>query len=87
VPCVHRFQISLGVFSPGLPGGMFSNLNLNLGKLRRALEWKMLICFMAIWNILQPFGIFYDHLLMVIWYIFPRFWYMLCLEKSGNPGI
>jgi hypothetical protein len=36
-------------------------------------DWKMLIYFMAIWNILQTSGIFYDHLIhfVFIWYIFP----------------
>jgi hypothetical protein len=42
---------------------------------------------MAIWYILQPFGIFYGRLvyLMVIWYIFYRFG-MLWKEKSGSPA-
>jgi hypothetical protein len=33
----------------------------------------MLIYFKAIWNILQTFGLFYDHLIYFafIWYIFP----------------
>jgi hypothetical protein len=37
----------------------------------------MLIFFKAIWNILQTFGPFYDHLIhsAYIWYIFFRFWY------------
>jgi hypothetical protein len=37
----------------------------NLGKLWRALVWKLLVYFKTIWNILRPFGIFYDHLLML----------------------
>jgi hypothetical protein len=39
----------------------------------RAIDWKMLIYFMAIWNILSTFGEFYDHLVnfVLIWYIFP----------------
>jgi hypothetical protein len=39
--------------------------------------------FMAIWNILRPFGIFYGHLVdfVVFCYIFG----MLYQEKSGNP--
>jgi hypothetical protein len=47
--------------------------NPSLGKFWRALDWKMLIYFMAIWNILQTFGIFYDHLVYFefIWSIFP----------------
>jgi hypothetical protein len=54
--------------------------NPDSGKFRRALDGKMLIYFMAIWNILQTFGAFYDHLVhfvfllvqfVFIWYIFP----------------
>jgi hypothetical protein len=48
----------------------FQTKNPNLGKFWRALDWKMLIYFTAIWNILQIFGIFYDHLAH-----FFRFWY------------
>jgi hypothetical protein len=50
----------------------FQTKNLNLGKFWWTLEWKMLKCFMAIWNILRTLGIFYDHLVhfMLIWYIF-----------------
>jgi hypothetical protein len=42
---------------------------------------------MAIWNILQPFGIFYDHLeyFTTIWYILP-FVVIMYQEKSGNPA-
>jgi hypothetical protein len=39
----------------------FQTKNPNLGKFLMALDWKMLIYFMAICNILQTFGIFYDH--------------------------
>jgi hypothetical protein len=51
----------------------FQTKNPNLGKFWRAVDWKMLIYFMAILNILQTFGIFYDHLVhfVFIWYIFP----------------
>jgi hypothetical protein len=41
----------------GLPDGLFSNQNPVLGKFWRTLEWKMLVYFMTIWNILRPFGI------------------------------
>jgi hypothetical protein len=49
----------------------FQTQNPNLGKFWRALDWKMLIYFMAIWIILQTFGIFYNHLVhfLFIWYI------------------
>jgi hypothetical protein len=53
----------------------FQTKNPSFGKCWRALDWKMLTCFMAVWNILQTFGIFYDHLahFVLIWYIFCRF--------------
>jgi hypothetical protein len=40
-------------------------------KFWRALEWKMLVYFTAIWNNLRPFGIFYGRLVhfVVNWYI------------------
>jgi hypothetical protein len=47
----------------------FQAKNTNLGKSWRAPDWKMLIYFMAIWNMLQTFEIFYDHLVH-----FFRFW-------------
>jgi hypothetical protein len=33
--------------------------NPNVGIFWRALEWKMLVLFFAIWNSLQPLDIFY----------------------------
>jgi hypothetical protein len=59
----------------------------NLDKFLRALDWKILIKFMAIWNIWLTFGIFYDHLvhLLLIWYIFAGFC-IIDQNKSGNPG-
>jgi hypothetical protein len=50
----------------------FQTKNPTLGKSWRALDWKMLIHFMAIGNILHTFGIFYDHLVqfVLIWYIY-----------------
>jgi hypothetical protein len=64
----------------------FQTKNPNLGKFWRVLDLKMLLYFMAIWNILQPFGIFYYHLVhfVFIWYIFSCFGIMY-QEKSGNP--
>jgi hypothetical protein len=41
-----------------------------LGKFWRAIECKVLVNFMAIWNILRSFGIFYVHLSIhveIIW--------------------
>jgi hypothetical protein len=52
------------LFQAGLPDGLFSHQNPNLGKLWMALAWKMLAYFMAIWKILRPFGTFYDHLVI-----------------------
>jgi hypothetical protein len=39
--------------------------NPNLVQIWRALELKMLVYFMAILKILQPLGIFCDHLVML----------------------
>jgi hypothetical protein len=62
----------------------FQTKNLNLGKFLRALDWKMLIYFMAIWNILRTF---YDHLVhfVLICYIFYGFG-VTYQQKSGNPA-
>jgi hypothetical protein len=65
----------------------FQTKNPDLGKFWRYLEWKMLVYFMTIWNILSPFGIIVGRLVKFVadWYIFPI---LVCLdqEKSGNPG-
>jgi hypothetical protein len=70
---------------PGLPDGIFSSQKSKFGKFLEGLATKDV---MAIWYILQPYGIFYGHLvyLLVIWYIFYRFG-MLWQEKSGYPEI
>jgi hypothetical protein len=54
---------------------MVQTKNTNFGTFWRALVWKMLVYFRAIWNILRPFGIFYDHLVnfMALWYILRLF--------------
>jgi hypothetical protein len=59
----------------------FKTQNPNLGIFWRALEWKMLVCFITIWNILQPFGKIYGHLVY-----FPV---SVCLgrEKHGIPAL
>jgi hypothetical protein len=61
-------------------------------KFGTALDWKILIYFMAIWNILGPFGIVYDLLVhfVFICYIlcsFGTFSYygIMYQETSGNP--
>jgi hypothetical protein len=66
-------------FPPVLSGvarvQIFKPKNPNLGKFWRVLQWKMFGYVMAIWPILQSFGIFCCHLVyfMVIWYIFHIF--------------
>jgi hypothetical protein len=53
----------------------FYTKNTNLGIFRSAFGWKMLVFFLVILKILQPFGILYCHLVYE--------------EKSGNtvtPG-
>jgi hypothetical protein len=52
-----------------------------------ALDWKMLINFMDIWNILQAFGLFNDHLvhLCSLGTFFSGFG-ITHQEKSGNPA-
>jgi hypothetical protein len=63
---IHRLTAALGT---GLPDCQTQNTN--LGKFWRALQWKILVYFTAIWYILWPFGILYGHLVycMVNWYI------------------
>jgi hypothetical protein len=74
-----------GLGSQGCQMVCFQTKNPNLGKFWRALDGKMLIYFMANWNILRTFGIFYVHLVefVFIWYIFSGFGIMH-QEKSGN---
>jgi hypothetical protein len=65
----------------------FKAKNHNLGKFWSGLYWKILIYFRAIWNILQAFGILYDHLVHFVFirYLFPVL--VLCTKKSlATPG-
>jgi hypothetical protein len=66
----------------------FQTKNPNLGKFWRALEWKILVYFMTIWNILLQLGISYALLVqfVVIWYCFSN---LVCLDQlqSGDPGL
>jgi hypothetical protein len=79
----------------GLPDGLYSNQNRKMSKFWGALEWKILVYFMTIWNILLPFGIMYGHLVqfVVIWYIFPQFSMfgprknLATLSSSKNDGL
>jgi hypothetical protein len=64
----------------GLPDGIFSNQNPNLGKFWRDFQLKVLVYF---W----PLGLIHSHLVYIIcghleyftvvWYIFPPFWYVV----------
>jgi hypothetical protein len=62
------------MFGAGLPDDLFSKQNPNLVQFLRALDWKILKHFMAIWNIFRTL------------YIFTGFGIM-DPEKSGNPGL
>jgi hypothetical protein len=59
----------------------FQTKNPNLGKFWRALEWKVLLYFMIIWNILLPFGMMYS-----LWSFGIFFPILVCLDQdeSGN---
>jgi hypothetical protein len=63
---VHQFCVGgLSSFvSPdqGCQMVCFQTKNPNFGKFWRALEWKMFVYFITIWNNLRPFGIIYDRL-------------------------
>jgi hypothetical protein len=67
------------VFKPKIP------IWVNFGGLY--VDWKRLIYFMAICNILRTFGKFYDHLVnfLLIWYIYYGFG-ITYQQKSGNPA-
>jgi hypothetical protein len=59
----------------------FQTQNPNLVKFWRALNWKKFKYYMAIWNILWTFGVFYNHLVH-----FSGFG-IVYQEKSGNPAV
>jgi hypothetical protein len=77
----------------GLPDSWFSNQKSQIfGKFWKALDWKMFIHFMTIWNIFWRFGIFYDHLVhlvhfAIIWYVQFSGFGIMYQEKSGNPAV
>jgi hypothetical protein len=64
----------------------FNSKTPNMDKIWSALEWKMLLYFITVWNIFQSFGKICNCLVYfsVLWFIFPI---LVCLdqEKSGNP--
>jgi hypothetical protein len=84
---------------PAVSGGMtvlatgriarcfFSNQKFQFGNILEGLRWENVDIFLAIWNILRTFGMFYDHLVhfVFLWNIFSDFGIMY-QEKSGNPG-
>jgi hypothetical protein len=47
--------------SPGLPDGILSKQKSKFGKILEGLRIENVGIFYVICNILQPFGIFYDH--------------------------
>jgi hypothetical protein len=60
----------------------FQTKNPNSGKFWGVFQWKMLVYFMTIGSILQPFGMIYDNLVyfIVVWYIFPVS--IFCAKKN-----
>jgi hypothetical protein len=78
-PIGRKVHWELAHWHSGLPDGIFSNQNPDLGKF-----WRRLINSMPIWNILGPFGTIYGHNLQAIWYIFPYFWYIVS-RKIWQP--
>jgi hypothetical protein len=65
----------------------FNTKNTNLGEFWRALEWKMLVHFMTILNILHVFGIFYGQgVILCTFGIFSSHFGTLYLDRSGNPA-
>jgi hypothetical protein len=65
----------------------FQTKNPDLGNFLEGFRLENITIFLAIWNILRTFGIFYDHLVhfVFIWHIFSGFGIMY-QEKSGNPA-
>jgi hypothetical protein len=57
--CAQSKVTTVGICDRGCQMVCFQTKNPNLGKSRRGLEWKMLLYFMIIWNILWPFDIMY----------------------------
>jgi hypothetical protein len=73
-------------FEQGCQMVCFQTKNPNLGKFWMALEWKMQVYFMVIWNILQSFGIFYEKFGKCCGNLvyFPSFWYIVS-RKIWQP--
>jgi hypothetical protein len=81
----HVFKVKQSFAQPNDQGCQmvcFQTKKSYFGKFLRALEWKMLIYFMGISNILLTFGIFSDNLVQFVffWYIFPVL--VSCTKKN-----
>jgi hypothetical protein len=59
--------------------------NTNLGIFWRALEWKMLVYFMAVWYILRPFGNFISNSDILCYLVYYSSFGMLSQEKIWQP--
>jgi hypothetical protein len=70
--CINISHLFPLVYIQGCQMVSFQTKNPNVGKFWRALDWKLLIYFMAVRNILQTFDTFYYQLVhfALIWYIF-----------------
>jgi hypothetical protein len=62
--------------SPGLPDGLFSNKNPNLGKFWRVLQWTLIL-----YGHLVQFTVFY----YILWTFGIARFGIFYQEKSGNP--
>jgi hypothetical protein len=84
-----RFEDSLPTNRPdqGCQMVYFHTQNPDLGNFWRSFEWKMMVHFSTIWNILRSFGIMYYHLVIIV-VILVYFSLFACLdqEKHGKPG-
>jgi hypothetical protein len=65
-------------FTSGLPVGFFSCQKSQIGLLCRAMEWKILVYFTAMWYILYPIGMLCGYLVH-----FCQFWHV-APKKSGS---
>jgi hypothetical protein len=85
--CVTHFWAAAAVFQ-GCQMVYFQTKIPLWEKIFRALDWKMLIYFIAIWNILETVDIFYDHSVhfVFIGYICSGFGIMHQV-KSGSPAV
>jgi hypothetical protein len=74
------FELPRSFFSTGIQGCQmvcFQTKNPNFGKIWRALEWKMLLYFLTVCNILRPFGIIIYASYSLWWLgIFFTFWHV-----------